>query len=77
MLWLYGRVIFGKIRNPEIKKLPDLNKTEIYIFSTLVFFIIFFGIYPEPLFNTIEVSINNLIKNYQISLDFHFEKLKI
>ena len=71
MLWLYKRVIFGKIASSEIKEMADLNKTEIYIFASLVFLIIFFGIYPEPLFNTIDISVSNLIDNYQIDLNFH------
>ena len=71
MLWLYKRVIFGKIANSEIKIMTDLNKTEIYIFSSLAFLILFFGVYPEPLFNTIDISVNNLITNYQIDINFH------
>ena len=39
MLWLYGRVIFGKIVSSEIKEMTDLNKTEIYILASLVFLI--------------------------------------
>ena len=75
MLWLYRRVIFGKITNPEIKEITDLNKTEIYIFASLVFLILFFGIYPKPLFNTIDISISNLINNYQADLSFHLVKI--
>tara|TARA_Y100000590_G_scaffold140121_1_gene160668 strand:- start:20906 stop:22408 length:1503 start_codon:yes stop_codon:yes gene_type:complete len=75
MLWLYKRVIFGKVTISEIKDMVDLNKTEIYIFSSLVFLILFFGFYPEPLFNTIDVSINNLIENYKVNLDFHLVKV--
>tara|TARA_B100000686_G_C16403170_1_gene768351 strand:- start:49 stop:792 length:744 start_codon:yes stop_codon:yes gene_type:complete len=71
MLWLYGRVIFGKLANSETKEMPDLSNTEIYIFASLVFLTIFFGVYPEPLFNTIDVSINNLIEKYQMNINFH------
>ena len=74
MLWLYGRVIFGKIGSSEIKEMADLNKTEIYIFVSLVFLTIFFGIYPTPLFNTIETSVNNLIENYQNNLNYYLSK---
>ena len=70
MLWLYGRVIFGKLVNSELKKISDLNKTEIYIFISLAFLTLFFGIYPDPLFNTIDISIDNLINNYEINLNF-------
>ena len=71
MLWLYKRVIFGKMTNSELKKMTDLNKTEIYIFASLVFLTLFFGIYPEPLFNTIDISVSNMIDNYQTDLNFH------
>ena len=71
MLWLYRRVVFGKIENSEIKGMTDLNKTEIYILGTLVFLTIFFGVYPEPLFSTIDISINNLIDHYQADINFY------
>ena len=76
MLWLYKRVIFGKMASSEIKEMTDLNRTEIYIFASLVFLTIFFGIYPEPLFNTIDISVSNLIENYQADLNFYLAKNK-
>ena len=71
MLWLYKRVIFGKMANSELKDITDINKTEIYIFASLVFLTLFFGIYPEPLFNTIDISVSNLINNYQNDLNLY------
>ena len=71
MLWLYRRVVFGKINNVEIKDMKDLNNKELYIFLSLVFLIIFFGIYPEPLFSTVDQSVNNLIYNYNMDLKSH------
>jgi len=53
----------------ELKKMIDLNKSEIFILSSLVFAILFFGFYPEPLLNTIEISIENLIEVYNDSLN--------
>jgi len=70
MLWLYKRVIFGKILNSELKKMLDLNRTELCIFASLVFLTIFFGVYPEPLLNTIDTSINNLMNDYKNELSF-------
>ena len=71
MLWLYRRVVFGKLINNDLLKMIDLNKSEIFILSTLAIPTLFFGFYPEPLLNTIEVSINNLIDtyNYQLALN--------
>ena len=71
MLWLYRRVVFGRIANSDLKNMKDLNKTELYIFSSLAVLVIFFGIYPDPLFRTVDISINNLIENYQMNLNFH------
>ena len=71
MLWLYRRVIFGRTASSEIKEMEDLNKTEIYIFASLVFLILFFGVYPEPLFETVNISVNNLLDNYQADINFH------
>ena len=71
MLWLYKRVIFGRLTNLKIKIFTDLNKTELYILSSLAFLILFFGFYPEPLLNTMDISINNLIDKYQNNLEYH------
>ena len=74
MLWLYRRVVFGKIINSELKKMKDLNISELYILYPLALLIILFGFYPEPFFNSIEVSINNLIDNYNMNLNYHLLK---
>ena len=66
MLWLYKRVVFGKLINSDLKQMVDLNKSEIIILTCLAVPILFFGFYPEPLINTIEVSISDLIENYNI-----------
>ena len=71
MLWLYKRIIFGRIVNSEVKDLKDIEKTEFYILYLLAGLIIFFGFYPDPLFNTIDISINNLLNNYKIDLALH------
>jgi len=69
MLWLYKRIIFGEIIKDEIKKLMDLNKTEFIILSFLVFPIILFGFYPEPLLKTVEISIIDLIEMYNDNIN--------
>ena len=68
MLWLYRRVVFGKLINNDLLKMLDLNKSEIFILSCLAVPTLFFGFYPEPLLNTIEVSISNLIDTYNYKL---------
>ena len=75
MLWLYKRVVFGKIKNKKLNNIMDLNKTEILIFTTLAFLTIFFGFYPDPLLNTVKVSVANLIENYNHNLTIHLSNL--
>ncbi len=76
MLWLYKRIIFGDIIKNELKKIKDLNKTELFILSFLVFPIIFFGFYPEPLLNTVEISIKDLIEMYNNNLNSNLLQIK-
>jgi len=68
MLWLTKRVIFGNTTNNEIKTLKDVNILEKIMLTSLAFFVLFFGLYPAPLMDTMSISINNLISNYQLDL---------
>ena len=71
MLWLYKRVVFGKIVNNELMKISDLNISEIFILSCLALLTIFFGFYPEPLLKTIDPSISNLIETYNYNINLY------
>ena len=69
ILWLYKRVIFGKLENNQIKEMKDLNKSEMGVLVSIGILVIFFGFYPEPLFNTVNVSVDNLINNYNMEIN--------
>ena len=68
MLWLYKRVVFGKLVNKDLEKMVDLDNSEYFILLCLAIPTLFFGFYPEPLINTIEVSVNDLIDTYKFNL---------
>ena len=68
MLWLYKRVVFGDLINKDLLKMVDLKKYEIIILWALAIPTIFFGFYPEPLINTVEVSIKNLIETHNLTI---------
>ena len=68
MLWLYRRVIFGDITNPDVKNLKDLNKSEIFILSFLAVMTVLFGFYPDPLLSTTSMSVENLINIFDTNL---------
>ena len=68
MLWLYKRVVFGKLVNEDLKQMVDLNRSEYLILTCLAVPTLFFGFYPEPLFNTIEVSVSDLINTHNLNI---------
>ena len=68
MLWLTKRVIFGVTKNDQIKNLKDINKLEIIMLGILAVLVIFFGFYPVPLMETLNVSVDNLINNYETAV---------
>ena len=67
-LWLYGRVIFGKLEKPALKYITDLTWREVAVMAPLVVLTIVFGFYPGPILNASAVSVEALIKNYQTAL---------
>ena len=71
MLWLYKRIIFGNLVKEDLKKMTDLKRHEILILWSLAVPIIFFGFYPDPLLSSIEVSVNNLVENYNSNIQIN------
>ena len=71
MLWLYRRIVFGEITNTEVKKLVDLNRSEMIILSTLAFVSILFGFYPDPLLSTTSSTVEGLIDLFNTSLKIY------
>ncbi len=69
MLWLTKRVIFGTTKNDQIKNLKDINKLETLMLTILALLVILFGFYPFPLMETLNVSVDNLINNYEIAIN--------
>ena len=71
MLWLYRRVVFGKINNANLKGILDLNKSEILILWILAVPTVVFGFYPEPLFGTIETSVSEFLIQYNDNINLY------
>ncbi|MBD3401360.1 NADH-quinone oxidoreductase subunit M [candidate division GN15 bacterium] len=65
MLWMYQRVVFGKVTNPENEKLTDINWRERIILIPLVVLIFFIGIYPTPLFERTEPAVRQVIAHIE------------
>jgi NADH-quinone oxidoreductase subunit M len=62
MLWMFRRVIFGPLTNPENQKLKDLNGREILILAPVLALILFMGLYPQPFLSRMKPSIDLTLK---------------
>ena len=71
MLWMYKKVIFGKLEKKELSELKDLNISETGILFLLASLTILLGFYPNLIFDTIHISVENLIQNYQRDLIYN------
>jgi len=64
-LWLYRRVIFGKLEKPALAHIVDMTPRELATLGPLAALTIFFGIYPAPILDIFGSSVENLIKSVQ------------
>jgi NADH-quinone oxidoreductase subunit M len=68
MLWLYRRVVFGRITRDDVRAMVDLEPREIAIFAPLILVVLWMGIYPNSFLHVTSASVQNLIQNYQTAL---------
>jgi len=69
MLYLYRRVIFGKLTKDSLAAIGDMNAREIAVFAPLVVLVIFMGVYPGPFLEIMHVSVTNLLTNIDTALN--------
>ncbi|MDC1148957.1 NADH-quinone oxidoreductase subunit M [Pelagibacteraceae bacterium] len=62
-LWLYRRVVFGKILNNKVQNLVDLTKTEYLILTPLLIMTIVLGFYPALVLDLISPSVEKISSN--------------
>jgi NADH-quinone oxidoreductase subunit M len=68
MLWLYRRVIFGKLEKDDVKAMLDLSPREVAIFLPLILIVLWMGIYPASFTSITGPTIDQLISNYQVAV---------
>jgi len=68
MLYLYRRVLFGKITKPDLKGILDLTPREIAIFAPLVVLTLWLGIYPSSFTRFFDASVSAMVAQHQAAL---------
>jgi NADH-quinone oxidoreductase subunit M len=61
MLYLYQRTMFGKVENPKNEGLADLGLREFATFAPLIALAVWIGLYPSPILNRLETSVQHVI----------------
>jgi NADH-quinone oxidoreductase subunit M len=60
-LWLVKRVIFGPVANDKVAALQDLNAREFLVLGALALSVLALGIWPAPMLNMMEASVQHLL----------------
>ena len=60
MLWMFQRVMFGKIKHPENEKLTDISLRELACLLPILVFIVWIGVYPQTFLEKMEPSLERL-----------------
>ncbi len=65
LLWMYQRVIFGKVTNEANRRMPDLSLREWVVLLPVLLFIVWIGVYPAAFTGVTETSVQALITQVQ------------
>jgi len=60
-LWLFKRVLFGDIVHEGVRTLKDLSTREWWVLAPLAVVTIYYGLFPNAIFDIMHVSVEHLI----------------
>ena len=64
-LYLYRRIIFGKLEKVSLKEMLDLSPREIVILVPLVILTILYGVHPAPVIDASQAAVDGISKVVQ------------
>ncbi|MGQ9365198.1 NADH-quinone oxidoreductase subunit M [Azospirillum sp. ST 5-10] len=67
-LWLYRRVVFGKLTRDDVRAMLDMGPREIAVFVPLILVVLWMGIYPSSFLGMTSASVEQLISVYETKL---------
>jgi NADH-quinone oxidoreductase subunit M len=70
MLWAYERIFTGPVDKPENEKLIDLGLRETAILVPIAALVLFLGIYPKPVLDRIEPSVDLILTRIEATTDY-------
>jgi NADH-quinone oxidoreductase subunit M len=65
-LWMIKRVVFGEVGSDKVAALQDINRREALVLTSLAVAVLILGIWPAPLIEVMDVSIENLVQHIAV-----------
>ncbi len=65
MLWMFRRVMFGKLDRPENESMKDLSVREVLVLLPLTVMMFVMGLFPGMFLDRIQPSVEKFISSYQ------------
>ena len=66
-LWMVKRVVFGTIQNPKVAELKDLDRREFGVLLGVALGVLIIGIWPAPLLEVMNASVDQLLAHLAVS----------
>jgi len=66
-LWMYKRVIFGKVANDKVEALEDATPREILFLAILAITVLVMGLWPYPFVEVMHTSVDHLLQQASVS----------
>jgi len=66
-LWMVKRVLYGEVANDNVAKLEDLNAREFVVLGVLAVSVLLLGLWPAPLVDMMNTSIDTLLAQIALS----------
>jgi NADH-quinone oxidoreductase subunit M len=61
-LWMVKRVLYGEVANKQVAELEDLNRREFIVLAVLAISVLLVGLWPAPLVDMMNTSVEILIE---------------
>ncbi len=71
LLWMYERVVWGKVTNPKLESLTDMNARELLVLIPILIFIVWIGVYPDTFLSVSKAATQGILHTVS-SFTFNF-----
>ena len=69
MLYLYRRVIFGRLTKADLMHILDLSPREYAVFVPLIVLTLWMGIYPSSFTGFFDASVADMVRHHTAALE--------